>query len=355
MDYESGSWGRGILLGFGNKNGMRNFSFHCLMNELISMHGIPMQLQPRQITGYLYLAFAAIFAVGQSLALFLAIVGVQGRPWAASSIVINFVLTVAAAVAGLALLKDRARARPWLWLAVFVAGLGLFRTNLWELFLVGHIGPLGLQPFNFSGSLWRMLMGFAGHFMLPVMFFLSVVLLFQKTPVSLPPVSTPAAAATPVVLPPGFTAVPVPRRSSLFGVLSLVFFGVGIPIVCVMATLTLTEGPGDTGAILQLVSLLAFLCGFICVMVAFIRWEKRLVFPLLGYTASVTPLMVLAFRFSGGVSAMLIFGVLFCAACVIASMKTRERGRNWSLLAAIPAGFAVLALVQPVLNFLFVR
>jgi len=308
-----------------------------------------MQLQLRQITGYLYLAFAAIFAVGQSLALFLAIVGTQGRPWAASSIAINFVLTVAAAVAGLALLKDRARARPWLWLAVFVAGLGLFRTNLWELFLVGHIGPLGLQPFNFSGSLWRMLMGFAGHFMLPVMFFLSVVLLFQKTPVSLPAVSMPGTM-------PADTAAPVVRRSSLFGVLSLVFFGVGIPIVCVMATLTLTEGDDrDTGAILQLVSLLAFLCGFICVMVAFIRWEKRLVLPLLGYTAGVTPLMVLAFRFSGGVSATLIFGVLFCAACVIASMKTGERGRNWSLLAAIPSGFAVLALVQPVLNFLFVR
>jgi hypothetical protein len=308
----------------------------------------------RHIVGYLYLVFAAFFALGQSLALFLAIVGAQGRPWAASSIAINFVLTVAAAVAGLALLKDRARARPWLWLAVFVAGLGLFRTNLWELFLVGRIGPLGLQPFDFSGSLWRMLMGFAGHFMLPVMFFLSVVLLFQSDTAVSTPAATPATVSTSAAASPAMSAAVV-RRSSLFGVLSLSFFGVGIPIVCVMATLTLGEGDeGEAAATLQLVSLLLFLCGFICVMAAFIRWEKRLVLPLLGYTAGVAPLMLLAFRFSGGRSAMLMFGILFCAGCAIASMKTGERGRTWSVLAAIPSGFAVMTLVQPVLNFLAV-
>ena len=58
----------------------------------------------RQITGYLYLAFAAFFVLGQSLALF------DGRLFATSSLAINFVLAAAAAVAGIGLLKARTRA-----------------------------------------------------------------------------------------------------------------------------------------------------------------------------------------------------------------------------------------------------
>jgi hypothetical protein len=300
-------------------------------------------MQLRLITGYLYLAFAALFILGLSLSLLVGIVGSYREPWSPGAVAINFIVAAAAAVAGLLLLKRREH--RWLWLAVFVAALGLLRTNLWELFLVGHIGPLGLTPFRYGGPLSSILMSFASHFMLPVMFFLSVVLLFRSEDAA---VSTPAPADA-GVLP------PVVRRLSLFGVLSLVFFGVGIPIVCVTARLRLDGGDeGEAAAALQLVSLLLFLCGFICVMVAFIRWEKRLVLPLLGYLAGVAPLIVLAFHLPGGRSATLIFGVLFCAACVIASVKAGERGRNWSLLAAIPSGFAVLALIGPVLNILAV-
>jgi hypothetical protein len=76
--------------------------------------------------------------------------------------------------------------------------------------------------------------------------------------------------------------------------------------------------------------------------------------PLLGYAAGVAPLIILALRFSADWSAMLLFGILFCAGCAIVSMKTGERGRTWSVLAAIPSGFAVMTLAQPVLNFLVV-
>ncbi|HTR40172.1 MAG TPA: hypothetical protein VMH87_00970 [Pseudomonadales bacterium] len=290
----------------------------------------------RHIVGYFYLTFAAVLLLSD-VAWFLWPLGHPVFFWTIYTYQ-NITLILVSAVAGI--LLRRCTGRLSLWLAVFVAVLGLCKFYAWRILYWNRFLPR--TRMDFSGPFYQVLTDFASHILLLVMLVFSVVLLFRTENIT---ASAPGAESTPVI-----------RRSSVFGQWSVVIPIVGIPLVWIAALST--SGGGDNYGLLAAVAFigwLALLGGFICVVVAFTRWEKRLILPLLGYVLNNAPFLYLAFYLSVAKLVMLLIGTLFCAACVIASAKTKEYGRNWSLLAAIPAGFAVLTLVQPVFNFLLAR
>lgn len=289
----------------------------------------------RQITGYLYLAFALALFLGETVYVLAAGASRTGEDLLFNSLIPNFGLALAGGAAGFALL--RYKGRPCLWFALFVAGLGLFKFFLWRLLLTGRLPRMDIM---FGGPPWVVLMDLATRVLLPVMFVLSAILLFERT-------RAPAEAPKPV---------DVTRPAPVFGVLSLVF---SVPPIVSALMLNASggnrNGVGDLLGLMVMVSYTAWFLGFISVMAAFIRWEKRPILPLLGFAANVSPMLFLAFNWASGDTGSLILGVLACAACAILSLMARERGRTWSLLAAIPAAFMLFGMVTPLLRFLLER
>jgi hypothetical protein len=287
----------------------------------------------RHIVGYLYLAFAVVLFLGTIGAVF-AMAQNTRMLFPVSSMLEDFGMAVAGVVVGILLL--RRKDRHWLWLALLVAVLGLFRFFYVRMLLRGLAPRMDIF---FHGPLWVMLMDLATRVMLPVMFVLTLVLLFQREPETVP------------------VATVSERRRPLFGTLSLVLPLLGYPLAYMMAEGASHGGEGG-GALAAaiLVAGLSFIGGSVSVMVAFIRWEKREFLPLLGFIVSTVPFFWLrSFQLSLGTIGPLIFGILFCAGFAIASMVTKERGRNWALLAAIPSGFVLASIVQPIIQALLMQ
>ncbi len=188
--------------------------------------------------------------------------------------------------------------------------------------------------FYLNGPLWLVLMNLVREIMLPAMLILSAISLFRREPRAA--LGTESAAKR------------QKRHAPLFGALSIIFPALGIPY----AYMIMRAGQPDEGRWAPLITFvffcyLALVLGLISVIAAYLRWEKYGVLPLIGFLLNAMPLLWLGRRLIMHDAGGIILGIMFCAICTVLSLATKEKGRAWALLAAIPSAFMLISMVGP--------
>lgn len=245
----------------------------------------------------------------------------------AQSVLEDFATAIAGALAGI--LVFRSKVRLGTWLALFVSGFGIWNFWVWPILL----GQMTLQLHSGEPP-WMFLLSLV-KVVLPVMLTFSVIMLFQKKP--------DAAWGE---------SYAGNRSKPLCGWLSILCPVVGIPF----AYMTMhAEGAhsGQSHGLLAgsiVFSYVALVFGFAFVTVAYIRWEKFSMLPLIGFFLNAAPLLWFWYSFESGTISAPISCVLICATCTVLSLATRERGRIWALLAAVPSGFMLAFMILPVVR-----
>lgn len=283
-------------------------------------------MQFRHILGSLCLAVAVLLLAAETWLLLVA----RGHPGPLMpySTGANFTLAAAASLAGAMLF--RSEGRIWSWFALLISSFGIWKTWVWPI-LIGSRLPI---YFYSGGPPWLVLMSFVTEIMLPAMLIVSVISLFRHEPEA---ASTKASAAK-----------RQKRHAPLFGTLSIIFPALGIPY----AYMIMRAGQTDEGHWAPLITFvfftyLALVLGLVSVIAAYLRWEKHGVLPLIGCLLNAAPLLWLGRRLLMHDAGGIILGIMFCAICTVLSLATKEKGRAWALLAAIPSAFMLISMVGP--------
>jgi hypothetical protein len=240
----------------------------------------------------------------------------------------NFALGVTAALVGAMLF--RSKDRIWSWFALLISSLGMWNFWVWPI-LIGRRMPMNLYS---GGPPWLVLMNFEREIVLPAMLIFSLISLFQHEP--------KAASGT--------ASAPKrqKRHAPLFGTLSIIFPALGLPY----AYMIMRAGQPDEGRWAPLITFvffcyLALVLGLISVIAAYLRWEKYGFLPLIGCLVNAAPLLWLGQRLIMHDAGGIILGISFCAICTVLSLATKDKGRAWALLAAIPSAFMLISMVGP--------
>lgn len=279
-------------------------------------------MQIRHILGTFCFGVAGLLLVGEALVL--AITHGPRVALSAQSVLEDVAIAVAGALAGVLLFRSKVRLGTWL--ALFVSGFGIWKFWVWPI-LLGQMS-LQLHP---GEPPWMFLLNLA-KIALPVMLTFSVIMLFQRKPDAAWGESSAANRSRP-----------------LCGWLSILCPVVGIPFAYgIMQVESLHIGEGRSLLASSIVfSYVALVFGFAFVTVAYVRWEKFSILPLIGFFLNAAPLLWFWYSFEGGTISAPILCVLFCATCTVLSLAAREKGRTWALLAAVPSVFMLAFIILP--------